>query len=153
MGGQPKRRKSSFSGMGAQRVYEELPLGPKIMVSHPARVWCPPTDVFECDKAFVIKIALSGLTRDSKGALAGVEVIVEGGSILIRGERKDVCDHNRCRYFQMEIYYGPFECRVRFGSPFDQEAIQAKYNDGFLEIIVPKTKGDSTKTRRIEVRR
>jgi HSP20 family protein len=153
MGGQLRRYVRSFSGMGVQRYYEELPLGPKIMVSHPARVWCPPTDVFECDEAFVVKIALSGLRRGPNGELIDVEVVVEGDMVSIRGERTDQCADKRCRFFQMEIYYGPFDCRVRFGAPFDRDAIRAEYRDGFLEVIVPKAKQGPRESKRIEVRR
>jgi len=152
MGEELRRRLRSVAGFGMQSFYEELPLGPHIMVSHPARVWCPPTDVFECDRSFVIKIALSGLQRAPDGKLQDMEVFVKEDTIIVRGERKDHCSHNRCRYFQMEIYYGPFECRVRFGSPFDSEAIEASYSDGFLEIIVPKASPESRKARQIKVR-
>lgn len=151
MGGHSGRQARQLSGFGVQRFYEELPLGPKIMVSHPARVWCPPTDVYECENEFVIKIALSGLPRDSEGKLKDVEVLVEGDSVVVTGERKDQCDTNRCRYFQMEIYYGRFECRIRFGAPFDQAGIQAEYHDGFLEVTVPKAKGASAQAQRIQI--
>jgi len=151
MGGEIKRQLCSIAGFGVQRFYEELPLGPKIMVSYPARVWCPATDVFECDKAYVIKCALSGLQRNPDGGLEDAEVFVERDTIVIRGERKDHCPRHRCRFFQMEIYFGPFECRVHIGAPFDRTGIRAEYQEGFLEVIVPKAAPDK-KSRQVKVK-
>ena len=43
------------------RMYEELPMGRKIMLSSLNGVWRPPTDVFESGDAYVIRIEISGL--------------------------------------------------------------------------------------------
>lgn len=101
-------------------------------------VWRPPTDVFECDEAYVIKVAVSGLRRGPAGEIENAEVIVEGNTVVIRGHVEDCCTPRKCSYYQMEISYGRFECRVEIDAPFDASAIGAEYRDGFLSVTLPK---------------
>ena len=145
------KRFHSLTMMSASKFYEELPLGRKIMVAHPERAWCPPMDVFECDEAFVIRVALSGLRKDAEGNLENAEVLVERDTIIVRGQRTDRGCHKKCTFYQMDIYYGPFECRVRIARPFDREAITAEYQDGFLEVLVPKAGPETSGPQRINV--
>jgi len=98
----------------------------------------PPTDVFECDRVYVIKVDVSGLRRDPDGNVQEAEVLVEGDTVIIRGHRADRSRHTKRAFFQMEINYGRFERRVRFTAPFDRDGIRAEYHDGFLEVVVPK---------------
>jgi len=128
----------------------ELPL-PHLTGTHAARAWRPPTDVFECDQAYVIRAAISGLKKDEKGELQDTEVLVEKDSVVIRGSRSERCPHTKRVFYQMEIHYGPFECRVRISAPFDRDGIRAEYRDGFLEVIVPKAAPPEPGARHIEV--
>jgi len=102
-------------------------------------VWRPPTDVFECNDAYVVRVAISGLRRNSAGDVEDAEVIIENNLLTIRGNRREQCDRERCHFIQMEIHYGPFECRVQLNAPFDRDGIRAVYRDGFLDVIIPKS--------------
>lgn len=121
------------------------------MAEHAGHVWEPPTDVFECDKVFVIKMALSGLTKYEGGELKDAEVLIENDTIIIRGRRTDRCPHTKRNFYQMEIHYGYFERRVCIRAPFDREHVHAEYRDGFLEVVVPKAERIRPGTHRIEV--
>jgi len=101
-------------------------------------VWRPPTDVFECSEAYVVRLAISGLRRNAAGEVEDAEVTIENDLLTIRGNRRERCDHERWKFLQMEIHYGPFECRVRLNAPFDRDGIRALYRDGFLDVIIPK---------------
>jgi len=117
-----------------------------------AAQWRPPTDVFECDEVYVIKMAVSGLRHGPDGLVQDAEVIVEDDTLVIRGSRVDHCAHTKRAFFQMELNYGRFERRVRITSPFDRDRIEARYADGFLEVLVPKAVRRTGKPRRIQVR-
>lgn len=114
--------------------------------------WHPPTDVFECDRVYVIRVAVSGLRHEVDGAIQDATVVVEDDTVVIRGNRIDSCRHTKRAFFQMEINYGPFERRVRFTTPFDRDNIHAEYRDGFLEIVIPKAPRTKGKTTHIQVR-
>ena len=98
----------------------------------PSGGWRPPTDVFECENAIVIKVEVSGLRADE------AEVIVQKNLLVIRGVREDCSPHCKRAVHQMEIRYGRFERRVLIEVPFDRDGITYQYRDGFLEVVVPK---------------
>jgi len=131
-----ERRTIRVTAMG--RMYEELPMGRKIMLSSVSGVWRPPTDVFESDDAYVIRVEISGLRQTAAGEIENAALLVEEDLIVLRGERSDDCPHLKCNYHQMEIQYGPFEVAIRIPAPFDHDAVTTKYRQGFLEIVAPK---------------
>ena len=145
------RSLSAMAG-AVNKLCEDLLIGSHAPGVRVGQLWHPPTDVFECDKVYVIKMAVSGLSRAADGKVQGAEVWVEDDTVIVRGNRADLCPHTKRAFFQMEIHYGCFERRVRINAPFDRERIRAEYRDGFLEVIVPKAQRARSGTRRIEVR-
>lgn len=141
-------KKSRVLMVTSGKAYEELPFGPKIMVTHPARAWCPPTDVFECANEYLVKCAISGLHSDEQGRLVDVTVAVHGDIINIRGLRRDVCKVPRRAALQMEIHYGPFQCQLQINDAFDAEGISAVYEEGFLRVVIPKKSAETRAPRR-----
>lgn len=95
-------------------------------------VWHPPTDVYETEDAYHVKIELGGM------AVEEIEVVVEEGSLSFRGRRADTCQVNKIRYRQAEVKYGLFEVRLRLPDDVDVSAIRATYQNGFLQAILPK---------------
>jgi HSP20 family protein len=134
------------------RMYEELPMGRKIMLSSSSGVWRPPTDVFESDDAYVIRAEISGLGQTSAGEIENAELLIEGDLIVLRGVRSDDCPHTKCHYHQMEIQYGPFEVAVRIPAPFDSGKVTTNYRQGFLEVVVPKARGAQHEAKRIKIK-
>ena len=135
-----------------EKLCENLLVDVQSQQASAPRVWRPPTDVFECDRDYVIRVAVSGLQRDPDGELVGVEVLVKDDTVIVRGDRPDVCPHTKRAYYQMEIHYGRFERCVRFTSAFDHDNIHAEYRDGFLEVVVPKAPQIRGKPHHIQVR-
>lgn len=68
--------------------------------------WQPPVDVFEDEREIVIVVAMPGVTAER------VEVIMEQGSLLVRGTRPIPLTGPRQRVHQLEIPYGAFERRI-----------------------------------------
>jgi HSP20 family protein len=68
--------------------------------------WQPPVDVFEDERDIVIVVAMPGVTAER------VEVIMEQGSLLVRGTRPIPLTSPRQRVHQLEIPYGAFERRI-----------------------------------------
>ena len=92
--------------------------------------WSPPTDVYETEQNYVIKVEVAGM-RDED-----FEVAFENNILVIRGHR---LDHNEKRaYHQMEIRFGRFEIAAEIPVVIDIEKANAEYKDGFLVIMLPK---------------
>ena len=92
--------------------------------------WRPPTDLFETEKSFVIKVEVAGM-RDED-----FEVAFENNILMIRGHRPDL--NEKRAYHQMEIRFGEFEIAAEIPVMVDIEKAIAEYKDGFLVIILPK---------------
>ena|SRR5689334_2512967 len=92
--------------------------------------WRPPTDVYETEENFVIKLEIAGM-RDED-----FEVAFENNILMISGNRPDL--NERRAYHQMEIRFGKFEIAVEIPVKINMEKATAGYQDGFLVIMLPK---------------
>ncbi len=108
-------------------------------------VWHPPTDVYETDDAYHVKIELGGMASEE------IEVVVEEGLLAIRGRRSDTCQANKIRYRQAEVKYGLFEVQLRLPDDVDVNAIHAKYHNGFLEAVLPKRPQEIIQSTRVTI--
>jgi HSP20 family protein len=93
-------------------------------------LWSPPTDIYETDEQYVIRVEIAGMRE------ADFEIIVEDNILTIGGNRSNATE--RCAYHQMEIQFGRFEIGVELPAPVDVERASAHYEDGFLTIRLPK---------------
>jgi HSP20 family protein len=94
-------------------------------------LWRPPTDMYETDESFIIKVEVAGMREDE------IEVAMENNLLLISGTRSDAPEQRAC-YHQMEIQSGKFEITAEITMPVDVEQAGAVYKDGFLTVTLPK---------------
>jgi HSP20 family protein len=94
-------------------------------------VWNPPTDVYETEENWVIKVEIAGM-RDED-----FDVAFENNILMISGYRSDL--NERRAYHQMEIRFGRFEIAVELPATLNMEKATAEYKDGFLIIVLPKS--------------
>jgi len=101
-------------------------------VRWPARsgIWSPPTDVFETENEYVIRVEIGGM-RDED-----IEVAYDQGIIMISGVRSEKPE--RRAYHQMELRFGKFAVAVGLPGQVDVENSVAEYADGFLTVNLPK---------------
>lgn len=101
-------------------------------------------DVFETEKALVVRMELAGVSSP------GIRVTVDGDWLIVRGERRPFADSDARRLHRMEIAFGPFERRLRMPADFEGDQVSANLEEGFLTVVLPKRLPAS---RRIEIRR
>ena len=94
--------------------------------------WSPPTDVYETDASFVVRVEVAGMNQ------ADFTVDIEENQMTIRGMRGEVPE--RRAYHQMEIRFGEFSTAVELPAGLDTAKAEADYRDGFLTVILPKIK-------------
>lgn len=98
------------------------------------RVWRPPVEVFETEDSLQVVAEVAGMQGQD------IDVVVEGDILTIQGERPDptTCEHRT--YHVARIGYGPFEADVHVPFGVDTDAAEASYENGFLHIVLPRTK-------------
>lgn len=99
--------------------------------------WRPPTDVCETEDAYLVLVEIAGM-RDAE-----ISVTFDRRSLTIKGTRTDTS--SRKAFHQMEIAYGEFATEAEVPSGVDTSAIEATYSDGFLRVVLPKSKAKSIK--------
>ena len=100
-------------------------------------IWSPPTDEYETDEAYVVRVEIAGMREDD------FEVALENHVLHISGVRPDF--HERRAYHQMEIRFGKFATAISLPGPVNVEQSHAEYKDGFLTVVLPKTKPNQIK--------
>lgn len=108
-------------------------------------LWHPPTDAYETEQEFVVRMDLAGVRRDD------LKIHVVEGHLLIQGIRRDVVPPGKKHFYKMEITMGPFERRVPLPRSADISSVQATYRDGILEIRCSKNPGGPSGEIRVEI--
>jgi HSP20 family protein len=110
----------SFSGMHA--------IGWQVGIHSYA--WSPPTDVYETDASFVIRLELAGMRQSD------FSIDVEDNFLIISGVRSE--SPEKRLYHQMEIRFGEFSTAIEIPAGADVSKADADYEDGFLTVVIPK---------------
>jgi HSP20 family protein len=104
-----------------------------LLVAVPHReAWRPPTDVYETEAAFVVRVELAGM-RDAE-----IAITLDQDSLRIEGQRPERPAERPLGYHQMGVNYGAFAVEVFLSRPFDHERVTASYDDGFLFVELPR---------------
>ena len=96
------------------------------------RGWAPAIEVFEKEDRFIVKAELPGMKQED------IDVSVVGDMLTIKGERKAETEVKEEDYYCCERSYGGFSRSVALPSTVDAGKIEASYEDGVLEVSLPK---------------
>ena len=107
------------------------------------RRWMPAMDLVETDDNFVLRADLPGLGEDD------VTIEFEDGTLTVSGERKAEHESKNEGYYRVERAFGAFSRSLTLPQGIDPEAVTANFENGVLEIRVPKP--EERKPRRIEI--
>ena len=97
--------------------------------------WSPVTDVREDEDGIFVTVELPGLSSED------VSVSVENGILSISGEKKQVSEDGdkESNYHLVERRYGSFERTFRLPRGVDSDKVKAKFENGLLNIDIPKS--------------
>lgn len=118
-----------------ERRLEELferPWPPWGRAAEEEKGWMPALDVFEKEDKLVVKAELPGMKEED------IEVSVSGDTLNIKGEKKSESEVKEENYYRSERSYGSFFRSVPIPSTVDAKKIEANYEDGVLEVTLPK---------------
>ena len=96
--------------------------------------WAPALEMYEKDNNFVVKAELPGVKKDD------VDVSIAGDALTIKGQKKASKEIKDEDYYRCESQYGSFSRTITLPAAVDAKKIEASYENGVLEIHVPKAK-------------
>ncbi len=126
------------------RDFEDLFRMPFLPAWRERAGWMPAIDMYEKDDMYVIKAELPGMKQDD------LDITLSGNTLTIRGEKKTEEETEEKGYYRSERYYGSFARSVQVPSSVDTGKIEATYEDGVLQINLPKS--EEMKAKKVEVK-
>lgn len=103
----------------------------------------PKTDIAETDKAFEIHLEVPGMKKED------FKLELNENQLTISGERKFNQEKEGKNFHSVETYFGSFSRSFRVPKNVDADKINAAYNNGILEITLPK---DEKKTIKASIK-
>jgi HSP20 family protein len=80
-----------------------------------------------------------------------IEITLDQGDLVIRGERKAEHEVKEEQHYRMECSYGSFYRRIPLPSGVKADQIKATYNDGVLEVRIPTPAQEQPQEQKIPV--
>lgn len=100
----------------------------------------PKVDILESEKNYELQFALPGFEKDN------FSIDVDDNVITISGERKFEEEQTEKSYKSVQTSYGKFKRSFTLPENVNAKKIEAKYNNGILEIVIPKDETKIVKT-------
>jgi HSP20 family protein len=106
----------------------------------------PPVEIITKDSDVVIRLELPGIDVAND-----VDVEVDKGRLVIRGERRAGSDEQRGSYLVRELRYGSFRREFALPDGVTADAVEAQYDNGMLEVVVHDAVRREPEPRRITI--
>jgi HSP20 family protein len=97
-----------------------------------ARRWIPAMDLVEQDDRFVLRADLPGLREED------VKIELYDNVLTISGERNSEQEDRRDGYYRVERASGRFSRSLVLPEGVDADSVDARFENGVLEVSVPK---------------
>ncbi|PIB36805.1 heat-shock protein Hsp20 [Reichenbachiella sp. 5M10] len=97
-----------------------------------SKSFVPQVDVSETDAAFELQFALPGFKKGD------VSIELNNGVLTVSGERKFEEEKTKKNFHSVETRYGSFKRAFQMPDNINDESVEAKFEDGILNIIIPK---------------
>jgi len=105
----------------------------------------PNINTRETEDSYHIEVELPGVKKEN------VDIQVDGNVLTISGERKIRQEVKEEDYHRIESRYGTFSRSFTLPEKVDIANIQAEFENGVLEVVIPKLKID-TSSKKIEIK-
>lgn len=104
-----------------------------------ASSFSPKVDIAETENEFELQFHLAGVNKDD------IKIDVNDDRLTVSGERKFKNEKNEKNYHSVESFYGTFSRSFYLPDNVNLEKIDASYQDGILNIVIPKDEKKETK--------
>ena len=100
--------------------------------SSPASNYTPKVRISEDKNCFYIIMEIPGISKED------VKLSVENNILLVNGVKKENKKTEENNIIVNEIYFGEFSRNFNLSKDINIEAVDAEFNDGVLNITLPK---------------
>jgi len=93
--------------------------------------WAPAIEIKEKEGKLILTAELPGVKTED------VKVHIDGGALVVEGERKEEKEEKREGFYHSERSYGKFYRSIPLPEGAKAEQTAAQFNNGVLEVTVP----------------
>lgn len=108
----------------------------------PAGVY-PPVNLYDDGQSFLLRAEIPGARKES------LDVSLKGDELTLRGERVIGAAEPNASYHRRERDAGQFRRVVTLPDTVDADKISARYQDGVLEVTLPRS--PKAQPRKVEI--
>lgn len=105
----------------------------------------PRVNIVDAKAGFKLELLAPGFTKDD------LKLNVENDVLTISGEKKQQTLDEHERYTRREFGYTSFKRSFNLPENVDADRIKAEFNDGVLQVVLPKTEPSKPTIRSINV--
>lgn len=98
--------------------------------------WSPSVDLVKKDDQLVLRADLPGIKPEE------VKIEVEDDVLTVSGEHREETEEKKEHYMRRERRYGSFSRSMVLPRGVKADDIEAKCEDGVLEVTIPASKGE-----------
>jgi HSP20 family protein len=108
--------------------------------------WAPSMDMWEKEDSYTLRFELPGVKPED------VDISMSGDTLTIKGDRNPPSGIKEEEWQASEVCYGPFSRSITFPMGVNAEKIEANFENGILEIHIPKTEEAKPKQIKVQAR-
>lgn len=106
----------------------------------------PKIDISENDKQIIIDAEIPGVTKDN------LKITLQDNILTIEGEKKKVTEEKEKTFYREERSYGKFKRSFTLPVEVNSENVDAKFENGMLQVKLDKIEAKEKKERVIELK-
>jgi HSP20 family protein len=103
----------------------------------------PACDVEEADDHYLLTLEMAGIRKED------IKLEFNDGQLMISGERRHEAKQKQEGQWYSERRFGKFQRSFALPAGIDADKVEANYQDGILQVVVPKA--ESSKPRQIKI--
>jgi HSP20 family protein len=104
----------------------------------------PSVEISETDKEIKVTAEIPGLEEKD------IEVLLEDDVLTLKGEKRSEVEDKDKQF--SERFYGRFERRIPLGVEVEENKIDARFKNGVLNIVLPKSAKAQSQVKRIAIK-
>ncbi|MFO7818955.1 MAG: Hsp20/alpha crystallin family protein [Halanaerobacter sp.] len=103
------------------------------------------TDIKETEDEYLIEAELPGMDKED------IELELNNNYLTIKADNEEVIEKEEDNYIRKERRSGKYQRSFRLNN-VQQDDIEAEYNDGILEVSLPKIEKEKEKRKTIDIK-
>lgn len=106
----------------------------------------PAVDIEETEGEYTLLAELPGFSKDD------IHVSLDDGQLVIKAEHDEQSEKKQSSGNMLkERHYGSYYRSFNFGKNIKEQDIKAKYEDGVLELVLPKSANNKQEVKKISI--